>query len=462
MLPSGLTTLGYTGTVICFMAGVYLLRSPKTALQGNRVAAAGMLLIIGITFGLITGTHNWPLIVPPLVVGAAVGVYAARTVRMTAMPQMVALFNGMGGGAAALVATQDFRSALEAHAATPDITWSIMLGTIIGSLSFAGSMIAFAKLQDLMPGRPILFPFQREINAGLLLAILVLGFIGVFAPDPVQFVVLFVLALALGVLFVVPIGGADMPVIISLLNSFTGLAAAITGFVLNNFVLIVSGALVGASGTILTVAMSRAMNRSLFNVLFSGFGAVAAGAAGAGEEGGTIHPTSVEDVAPLLSLAGLVIIVPGYGLAVSRAQHDLHELTNELERRGVNVEYAIHPVAGRMPGHMNVLLAEADVPYTQLKEMDAVNPDFPRADVAIVVGANDVVNPAARNQQGSPIYGMPILNADQAKTVVVLKRSMAPGFAGVDNPLFYRPNALMLFGDARQSIDQLLAEVKRQ
>ena len=462
MLPSGLTILGYTATVICFMAGVYLLRSPKTALQGNRVAAAGMLLILGITFGLIGGTHNWPLIVPPLVVGAALGVYAARTVRMTAMPQMVALFNGMGGGAAALVATQDFRSALEAHAATPDLTWSIMLGTVIGSLSFAGSMIAFAKLQDLMPGRPILFTFQREINAGLLLAILVLGFIGVFAPNPVQFVLLFVLALALGVLFVVPIGGADMPVIISLLNSFTGLAAAITGFVLNNFVLIVSGALVGASGTILTVAMSRAMNRSLFNVLFSGFGAVVAGGAAAGEEGGTIHPTSVEDVAPLLSLANLVVIVPGYGLAVSRAQHDLHELTNELERRGVSVEYAIHPVAGRMPGHMNVLLAEADVPYTQLKEMDAVNPDFPRADVAIVVGANDVVNPAARNQQGSPIYGMPILNADQAKTVVVLKRSMAPGFAGVDNPLFYKPNTLMLFGDARQSIDQLLAEVKRQ
>ena len=461
MLPSGLTTLGYTGTVICFMTGVYLLRSPKTALQGNRVAAVGMLLILGITFGLIGGTHNWPRIVAPLIVGTGAGVYAARTVRMTAMPQMVALFNGMGGGAAALVATQDFRTALAAHAATPDITWSIMLGTVIGSLSFAGSLVAFAKLQGLMPGRPILFPYQREINAALLLAILVLGFIGVFAPEPVQFIFLFLLALGLGVLFVVPIGGADMPVIISLLNSFTGLAAAITGFVLNNFVLIVSGALVGASGTILTVAMSTAMNRSLFNVLFSGFGAVVAGTS-EGEEGGTVHPTTVEDLAPLLSLASLVIIVPGYGLAVSRAQHDLHELANELERRGVTIEYAIHPVAGRMPGHMNVLLAEADVPYDELKEMDAVNPDFPRADVAIVVGANDVVNPAARNQQGSPIYGMPILNADQAKTVVVLKRSMAPGFAGVDNPLFYKPNTLMLFGDARQSIDQLLAEVKRQ
>jgi NAD(P) transhydrogenase subunit beta len=461
VLPSGLTILGYAGTVTCFMAGVYLLRAPSTALRGNRIAAVGMLLILGITFALIAGTHNWPLIVPPLVLGAALGVYAARTVRMTAMPQMVALFNGMGGGAAALVATQDFRSALASHTATADITWSIMLGCLIGSLSFAGSLIAFGKLQDLLPARPIIFSFQREINAALLAAIVVLAVIGIVAPNPVQFVVLFVLSLALGALFVIPIGGADMPVIISLLNSFTGLAAAITGFVLNNFVLIVSGALVGASGTILTVAMSRAMNRSLFNVLFSGFGALAA-PSGEGEEGGTVHPTTVEDVAPLLSLANLVIIVPGYGLAVSRAQHDLHELTSELERRGVTIEYAIHPVAGRMPGHMNVLLAEADVPYDELKEMEAVNPDFPRADVAIVVGANDVVNPAARNQQGSPIYGMPILNADQAKTVVVLKRSMAPGFAGVDNPLFYKENTLMLFGDARQSIDQLLAEVKRQ
>ena len=462
MLPSGLTILGYTVTVICFMSGVYLLRSPATALNGNRIAAAGMLLIIGITFGLIAGTHNWPLIIPPLIVGAGAGVYAARTVRMTAMPQMVALFNGMGGGAAALVATQDFRSALAAHAATPDLTWSIMAGCIIGSLSFTGSMIAFGKLQTLLPGRPILFQFQREINAGLLVAILVLAVIGIFWPSPVQFIFMFLLALALGALFVVPIGGADMPVIISLLNSFTGLAAAITGFVLNNFVLIVSGALVGASGTILTVAMSKAMNRSLFNVLFSGFGAAVEGGTAAGEEGGSIHPTTVEDLAPLLTLANLVVIVPGYGLAVSRAQHDLHELASELERRGVSVEYAIHPVAGRMPGHMNVLLAEADVPYDQLKEMEQVNPDFPRADVAIVVGANDVVNPAARNQQNSPIFGMPILNADQAKTVVVLKRSMAPGFAGVDNPLFYKPNTLMLFGDARKSIDELLAEVKRQ
>ena len=462
MLPSGLTLLGYTATIFCFMYGVYLLRSPATALRGNRLAAVGMLLVLGITFGLISSSHHWALIALPIAGGAAAGVYAARMVRMTAMPQMVALFNGMGGGAAALVATQDFRNAIAANAATADLTWSIMAGVVIGSLSFAGSLVAFAKLQGILPGRPIIYQYQRELNGVLAVFVLALAFLGIFAPSGPQFDALLVVALVLGVLFVVPIGGADMPVIISLLNSFTGLAAAITGFVLSNDVLIVSGALVGASGTILTLAMGKAMNRSLVNVLFSGFGATVETPGGGGESGGTIHPTSVEDVAPLLAFANLVIFVPGYGLAVSRAQHDLKELAAELEKRGVSVEYAIHPVAGRMPGHMNVLLAEADVPYPQLKEMEQVNPDFPRADVAIVVGANDVVNPAARNQQNSPIYGMPILNADQAKTVVVLKRSMAPGFAGVDNPLFYKPNTLMLFGDARKSIDELLAEVKRQ
>ena len=461
-MPSGLTILGYTGTTLCFMVGVQLLRSPASALRGNRVAAVGMLLILGITFGLIAGTGNWPLIIPPLVIGGALGVGAARLVRMTAMPQMVALFNGMGGGSAALIATQDFRSALAAHTATPDITWAVMLGCFIGSLSFAGSLIAFGKLQQLLPGRPLIYPYQREVNAAVLLAILALGITGIAAPSAPPFVVFLILSLALGALFVIPIGGADMPVIISLLNSFTGLAAATTGFVLSNDVLIVSGALVGASGTILTIAMSRAMNRSLFNVLFSGFGATVAAPGATGEEGGTVHPTTVEDIAPLLAFASLVVFVPGYGMAVSRAQYDVKELADELEKRGVTIEYAIHPVAGRMPGHMNVLLAEANVPYDELKEMDAVNPDFPRTDVAVVIGANDVVNPAARNQANSPIYGMPILNVDQAKTVVVLKRSMATGFAGVDNPLFYKPNTLMLFGDARQSIDQLIAEVKRQ
>src|SRR5579864_8225618 len=465
MLPSGLTILGYTATVVCFMFGVQLLRSPATALRGNRVAAGGMLLVLGITFGLIAtaGTGNWWLIIPPIAVGGVLGVAAARMVRMTAMPQMVALFNGMGGGSAALIATQDFRSAVAAGTATPDITWAIVLSCFIGSLSFAGSLIAFAKLQELMPGKPLRFPFQTELNAALLLAIVALGITIIITPNPVLFIFFFLLSLALGALFVIPIGGADMPVIISLLNSFTGLAAATTGFVLSNDVLIVSGALVGASGTILTLAMSKAMNRSLFNVLFSGFGAtVESAGSAAGAEGGTIHPTTVEDLAPLLAFAQLVIFVPGYGMAVARAQHEVKELADELEKRGVTVEYAIHPVAGRMPGHMNVLLAEANVPYPQLKEMDAVNGDFPRADVAVVIGANDVVNPAARTQSNSPIFGMPILDVDQAKTVVVLKRSMATGFAGVDNPLFYKPNTLMLFGDARASVAALVAEVKKQ
>jgi len=464
MQPAPLTILGYTVTAVCFMYGVQLLRSPATARLGNRVAAVGMLLVVGITFGLIGGTSNWLYILPPMVIGAVIGAYAAHAVRMTAMPQMVALFNGMGGGSAALIAAQDFRSAVASGTAQPDITWAIMLSCFIGSISFSGSLIAFAKLQELISGRPMTYPLQRPVNATILLAIVAIAiYLIVVNQSLLLFAVLIVLSLLLGVLFVVPIGGADMPVIISLLNSFTGLAAAMTGFVLSNDVLIVSGALVGASGTILTLAMSRAMNRSLFNVLFSGFGAkVEAPGGAAGAEGGTIHPTTVEDVAPLLAFAQLVIFVPGYGMAVARAQHDVKELADELERRGVQVEYAIHPVAGRMPGHMNVLLAEANVPYPQLKEMDAVNPDFPRADVAVVIGANDVVNPAARTEPGSPIYGMPILNADQAKTVVVLKRSMAPGFAGVDNPLFYKPNTLMLFGDARQSIANLIAEVKHQ
>src|SRR5579872_1788711 len=463
MQPSALTTLGYLVTAVAFMFGIQLLRSPATARQGNRIAAVGMLLVLGITAALIHNTGNWPLIIPPIVIGTIIGAVSARLVRMTAMPQMVALFNGMGGGSAALIASQDFRTAVGNGTAQPYITWAIMVSCVIGSLSFAGSMVAFAKLQELMPGRPLTYRLQSAVNGLLLLVILALA-VYLIAVDQnlTLFLIFIILALVLGVLFVVPIGGADMPVIISLLNSFTGLAAASTGFVLSNDVLIVSGALVGASGTILTLAMSKAMNRSLFNVLFSGFGSHVEAAGSAAAEGGTIHPTTVEDLAPLLAFAQLVVFVPGYGMAVARAQHEVKELADELEKRGVTVEYAIHPVAGRMPGHMNVLLAEANVPYTQLKEMDAVNGDFPRTDVAVVIGANDVVNPAARTQASSPIFGMPILNVDQAKTVVVLKRSMATGFAGVDNPLFYKPNTLMLFGDARTSVAALVAEVKKQ
>jgi H+-translocating NAD(P) transhydrogenase subunit beta len=462
MQPSALTIFGYMLTSISFMLGIHLLRSPATARTGNRVAAIGMLLVLGITFALINDTGNWPLIIPPIVVGTVIGFMSARLVRMTAMPQMVALFNGMGGGSAALIAAQDFRTAVENGTAHPDITWAIMISCLIGSISFTGSLIAFAKLQELMPGRPVTYPLQKPLNGALLLGIIGIGvYLVIVSQVPTLFAVFVALSLVLGILFVVPIGGADMPVIISLLNSFTGLAAAMTGFVLSNDVLIVAGALVGASGTILTQLMSKAMNRSLFNVLFGAFGATVQAPGGEAAEGGAVRPTSVEDVANLLGYASLVIFVPGYGMAVARAQHDVKELADELERRGVQIEYAIHPVAGRMPGHMNVLLAEANVPYEQLKEMDAVNPDFPRADVAVVIGANDVVNPAARNQANSPIYGMPILDVDQAKTVVVLKRSMNPGFAGVDNPLFYKPNTLMLFGDARDSTSKLLAELKR-
>jgi H+-translocating NAD(P) transhydrogenase subunit beta len=456
-----LGTIGYLVAALTFVYGIRQLGSPATARNGNRVAAAGMLVAIVVT-ALLLGSHNLGLVVPAMLVGAAVGGYSARAVRMTAMPQMVAMFNGMGAGAAMFVGVGDFRDLSEFGnlAATQAIT--ILLSCLIGSLSFTGSAVAFAKLQELMTGRPITYPFQKQLNGVIFAAIVVIGITIVAMGHGAALLAVFILlALSLGVLFVLPVGGADMPVIISLLNSFTGTAAAMTGFVLGNNVLIVSGALVGASGAILTQLMSKAMNRSLFNVLFAGFGQVQAGA-GAGAEGGEIHPTSVEDVAALLAYAGQVVVAPGYGMAVARAQHDCKELADQLEKRGVTVKYAIHPVAGRMPGHMNVLLAEADVPYPALKEMDDINPEFPRTDVVLVIGANDVVNPAAKKQPGSPIYGMPVLNVDEAKTVVVMKRSMATGFAGIDNPLFYEPNTLMLFGDARDTLQKLVAEIKHE
>jgi NAD(P) transhydrogenase subunit beta len=398
-----------------------------------------------------------------MLVAAAVGAYASRAVKMTAMPQMVAMFNGMGAGAAMFVGVGDFRDLTSLGDLAPTESITILLSCLIGSLSFTGSALAFAKLQELVTGRPITYPAQKALNAALFAAIIVVGIVIVVMGHGIGLLALFiVLALVLGVTFVLPVGGADMPVIISLLNSFTGTAAAMTGFVLGNNVLIVAGALVGASGAILTQLMSKAMNRSLANVLFGAFGQVQAGAGEGGTEGGTTRPTTVEDVAALLAFAQQVVIAPGYGLAVARAQHDVKELADQLEKHGVTVKYAIHPVAGRMPGHMNVLLAEANVPYPALREMDDINPEFPRTDVVLVIGANDVVNPAARNQPGSPIYGMPILNVDSAKTVVVLKRSMATGFAGIDNPLFYEPNTLMLFGDARDSLQNLVAEIKRE
>jgi NAD(P) transhydrogenase subunit beta len=376
----------------------------------------------------------------------------------------VALFNGVGGGAAALVALADFHDSIpEPGRLDYDASVAIVLSALIGSVSFAGSLIAFAKLRELIGGRPIVYPGQQVGNLALLGALVALGCVIVFGPQRMVLLFLIVLgALAFGVLFVLPIGGADMPVVISLLNAFTGVAAAATGFVLHQNVLIVSGMLVGASGTLLTLMMARAMGRSVSNVFFGAFGQLqtTAGAEGATADGGTVRSTTAEDVAVLLAYADRVIIVPGYGLAVAQAQHAVRELADELEKRDVDVKYAIHPVAGRMPGHMNVLLAEANVPYDQLVEMDEINPEFERTDVALVIGANDVTNPDARANTGSPIYGMPILDVDKAQTVVVLKRSMRPGFAGVDNPLYTLPNTQMLFGDARESVVKLAAAVK--
>ena len=421
-----------------------------------------MVLAIVVTW-IDIGTTSWWAIVIGMVIGGGFGAVAARRVKMTAMPQMVALFNGVGGGAAALIALAELHRILpESGAPKVDISVAIVLSALIGSISFAGSMVAFAKLQELIGGRPITYPGQQFVNGAIVVAALAAGIALVAGvQDEWLLWVLVGASLLFGVLFVLPIGGADMPVVISLLNAFTGLAVAAGGFELQNNVLIVAGMLVGASGTLLTLMMSRAMNRSIANVLFGAFGQVTEQAAAvAAGDGGAVRSASAEDVAVMLAYAHKVVFVPGYGLAVAQAQHDVRQLADMLEAKGVEVTYAIHPVAGRMPGHMNVLLAEANVPYTQLKEMDEANPEFARTDVAVVVGANDVVNPDARNNQGSPIYGMPILNVDDAQTVVVLKRSMNPGFAGIDNPLFYNPKTVMLFGDAKASIDQLIADVK--
>ena len=459
-MMNDLTQAAYLVTAILFILGIMRLRSPATARSGNALAAAGMGLAIAVTL-LSQHSLNGGIIGGGMAVGTILGVVAARKGRMTAMPQMVALFNGMGAGAAALVAAGELIGQLPGgRALGGGVTSVALFSVLIGCVSFAGSLLAFAKLQEIMTGRPITFPLQKIVNGLLALAVVGAGssilaadaggpVLGGFASG----------ALLLGVLLVLPVGGADMPVIISLLNSFTGLAAAATGFVIGNNVLIIGGALVGASGTILTIVMSRAMNRSLANVLFGAFGSVAAGV-GATAEHQTVRSASAEDVAALLAYANGVIIVPGYGLAVARAQQEVRQLADLLEKRGVAVKYAIHPVAGRMPGHMNVLLAEADVPYPQLYEMDAINPAFAHTDVALVVGANDVTNPAARTDPKSPIYGMPILNVDQARTVVVLKRSMSPGFAGIDNPLYYNPKTLMLFGDARASLLKLLSALQ--
>jgi len=449
--------IAYIIAAVLFILGLKRLSSPATARSGNRLAAIGMALALAATL-LDRQIVSFWIIAAGTLVGAGIGVYFARTVQMTAMPQMVALFNGMGGGTAALVSVAEYLriSAANGTVGTGEAT-SIVLGTAIGAISFTGSLIAFGKLQELLSGKPLQFPLQRVLNALVLLAIVGLGgAIALGAVGSSAIWLLFAAALALGVLFVLPIGGGDMPVVISILNSLTGLAAALTGFVLHNQMLVVAGVLVGASGTLLTLLMSSAMNRSVANVLFGAFGATSESAAlSATGAQRTVRQTTAEDTAIALAYARSVVIVPGYGLAVAEAQHTVRELATDLEKRGVDVKYAIHPVAGRMPGHMNVLLAEANVPYDQLLEMDQVNGQFSQTDVVLVVGANDVVNPAARDDPSSPIYGMPILDVDKARNVVVLKRSMGHGFAGIDNALFYHDNTRMLFGDARQSLTKV-------
>lgn len=447
----------YVLAALLFIFGLKRLSSPATARSGNRMAAVGMAVALSATL-LDRGIVNWWVIIGGTLVGAGIGIYFGRTVAMTSMPQMVALFNGMGGATAAIVSVVEFTRTTDAG---PGVKTAAVLGAAIGALSFTGSIVAYGKLQEILTGKPMLFPGQKIVNALVAVAILLLGaFVVVGRGDVSHVWMLTGAALLLGVLFVLPIGGGDMPVIISILNSLTGLAAALTGLALGNQLLVVAGILVGSSGTLLTLLMSKAMNRNISNVLFAGFGTVQESTTATSASGLTVRQTTAEDAAVAMAYANKVVIVPGYGLAVAEAQHASRELATELEKRGVEVKYAIHPVAGRMPGHMNVLLAEAEVPYDQLAEMDEINPQFEQTDVVLVVGANDVVNPAARTDTSSPIYGMPILDVDKARNVIVLKRSMNPGFAGIENELFYRGNTRMLFGDARKSLAALIEAVR--
>ncbi len=450
--------LAYLVAAVCFILALKGLSSPRTARLGNALGAAGVALAVGMTF-LDRQVGNVPLILAGIAVGTAVGVPAARTVKMTAIPQMVAMFNGVGGAAAALVSLVEFGSA-GGRTATGAAAAAVF-STAVGAVSFTGSVLTFVKLQELMTGAPVLYRGQRIVGALLVLAAVGLAGVVLATASLPALVVLAIVGLAFGIAFVLPVGGADVPVVISLLNSFTGLAVAASGFVLRNVLLIVAGTLVGASGTLLTRLMSAAMGRSLPNILFGAFSASAAGVdAETDGTDRTVRSGTAEDLGVLLAYSRKVQIVPGYGLAVAQAQHTVQELAELLESRGVEVSYAIHPVAGRMPGHMNVLLAEANVPYESLREMDDANPEFARTDVALIVGANDVVNPAARSSPGSPIYGMPILDADAARHVVFLKRSMRPGFAGIENSLLFDPRTTMLFGDAKESLSALVHAVK--
>jgi len=455
---NSVVALVYLASASLFILGLRRLSSPDTARTGNLMAAVGMLLAVAATLvnQQILG-YTW--IVIGVVAGSLIGLVMARTVEMTAMPQMVAVFNGFGGGASGLVAIAEYLSWTQGAALNPGGEVSIMAGTVIGAVTFSGSLVAYGKLEGIVTERVVTYPLQKTGNSILFLAIIAGAVLAGLSPSLNLFLGMAGVTLLLGVLIVLPIGGADMPVVVSLLNSYSGLAAAAAGFVLNNYALITAGSLVGAAGFILTVIMCKAMNRSLTNVMFGAFGTGAAeSTAATGER--TANEVDAEEAAMLLAYAGKVVIVPGYGLAVAQAQQKLKELADQLIDRGVEVKYAIHPVAGRMPGHMNVLLAEADVPYTQLYEAEDVNAEMPTVDVALVVGANDVTNPAARDDENSPIYGMPIVEVDRAQNVIILKRSLSPGFAGVDNELFFLDNSYMHFGDAADTIPEILSAVK--
>lgn len=456
--------LSYLGAAALFIIGLKQLGSPATARNGNRIAALGMLVAVVVTL-IDRQVVSFPMILLAMALGSVIGVLIATKVAMTEMPQMVGILNGLGGAASALVAMGEFwRLVTTGAALTPSSLITILLGVLIGGITLTGSLVAFAKLQGLIPGSPVRFPLQQALNALLVIAFLAgSAYLFIDSSQLGLFWGLTAVASVIGVLMVIPIGGADMPVVVSLLNSLSGVAASAAGFVVGNSMLIIAGALVGASGLILTQIMCKAMNRSLLNVLFSGFGSAPAAVSGGGASGASqpVKTLEAEEGAMMLGYAKSVVIIPGYGMAVAQAQHSVKELADQLERLGVEVKYAIHPVAGRMPGHMNVLLAEANVPYPQLRDMDDINPEFENTDVALVIGANDVVNPAARSNPGSPIYGMPILDVDRAHHTIVIKRSLNTGFAGIENDLFYKDKTMMMFGSAKEVLNQLVSEVKQ-
>ena len=455
-----ITNAAYIVAAILFIVGLKQLGSPATARNGNRMSALAMLVAIIAT---VVGNDiaSWEFILAGAIVGSAIGAFSARKVAMTSMPQLVAIFNGFGGAASAVIAAAELiRLINDGTDIAQDVSITIMASVIVGGVTLTGSFIAYGKLQGIVPTRPILLPIRNVINVALLIGMIASTVWLVIDPSMTAFMIAGAIALALGILVVIPIGGADMPVVIALLNSYSGIAGAATGFVLGNTILIIAGSLVGASGLILTRIMTKAMNRSLANVMLGGFGVEDGVAAGGGDDDRPVTSIQAEDAAMMLAYAQSVIFVPGYGLAVAQAQHQVRELADLLKEKGISVRYAIHPVAGRMPGHMNVLLAEANVPYDELKDLDEINSEFQRTDVAVVIGANDVTNPSARTDKSSPIFGMPILNVDAAQSVIMMKRGMSSGFAGVQNELFFLDKTQMLFGDAKDSVEKITAEVK--